>query len=99
MNEVPKVGPLVTLTATVEERFVNTLISRDGEPDCVPLATNLGHKYKRRMPFFLIGFSELTLDDLLDTGDLSSAIPVTDLLKIHSLAPQSIVKEGPAPNS
>ena len=29
-------GPVVTLTATVEERFVNTLIPRDGEPDYVP---------------------------------------------------------------
>ena len=42
-------GPVVTLTATVEERFVKTIISRDGEPDYVPLTTNLGLKYKRRM--------------------------------------------------
>ena len=30
-EEYPQNGPLVTLTATVEERFVNTLISRHGE--------------------------------------------------------------------
>ena len=32
-EELPHNGPLVTLTATVEERYVNTLISRNGEPD------------------------------------------------------------------
>ena len=35
-------------------------------------------------------FGELTLDGLVDTE--------TDLRKIRLLAPQSIVKEGPAPN-
>ena len=89
-------GPAVTLTATVEERFVNTLISRDGEPDYVPLTTNLGLKYKRRMLYFPMDFGELTLDGLIDTGALSSAIPDADLRKIRLLAPQSIVKEGPS---
>ena len=36
-EELPQNGPLVTLTVTVEERFANTLISRHGEPDYVPL--------------------------------------------------------------
>ena len=52
-EELPQNRPLVTLTATVEERFVNTLISRTGELDYVPLTTNLGLKYKRRMLFSL----------------------------------------------
>ena len=91
-------GPVVTLTATVEERFVNTLISRDGEPNYVPLTTNLGLKYKRRMLYFPMDFGELTLDGLVDTGVLSSAIPEADLRIIRLLAPQSIIKEGPAPN-
>ena len=43
-------------------------------------------------------FGELTLDGLVDTGALSSAIPEADLRKIRLLAPQSIIKEGPAPN-
>ena len=43
-------------------------------------------------------FGELTLDGLEDTGALSSAIPESDLRKIRLLAPQSVVKEGPAPN-
>ena len=45
-EELPHNGPLVTLTATVEERFVNTLISRNGERNYVPLTTNLGLKNK-----------------------------------------------------
>ena len=68
---LPPTGPSVTLTATVEDRFINTLISRDGEPDYVPLTTNLGLKYKRRMPYFLMDFGELYLDGLADTGALS----------------------------
>ena len=41
---------------------------------------------------------ELTLYGLVDTGALSRAIPEADLRKIRLLAPQSIVKEGTAPN-
>ena len=43
-------------------------------------------------------FGKLTLDGLVDTGALSSAIPEADLQQIRLLAPQSIVKEVPAPN-
>ena len=42
--ELPQNGPVVTLTATVKEHFVKTLISRDGEPDYVPPTTNLRNK-------------------------------------------------------
>ena len=99
MKETAPDGPVVTLAATVEERFVNTLISRLGEPDYVPLTTNLGLKYKRRMFHFPMDFGELTLDGLVDTGALSSAIPEADLRKIRLLAPQSKIKEGPLPTS
>ena len=68
------------------------------EPDYVPLTTNLGLKYKRRMLYFPMDFGELTLNGLVDTGALSSAIPEADLRKIRLLAPQSTVKVGPAPN-
>ena len=91
-------GPQVSLASAVEARFVNTLVTRNGEPDYVPLTTNLGLKYKRRMLYFPMDFGELTLDGLVDTGALSSAIPEADLREIRLLAPQSIVKEGPAPN-
>ena len=43
-------------------------------------------------------FGELTLDGLVDTGALSSAIPEADLCNIRLLAPQSIITESPAPN-
>ena len=98
INKPSEEGPMVMLTAAVEERFVNSLISRAGEPDYVPLTTNLGLKYKRRMLYFPMDFGELTLDGLVDMGALSSAIPEADLRKIRLLAPQSIIKEGPAPN-
>ena len=91
-------GPQVSLASAVEARFVNTLVTRNGEPDYVPLTTNLGLKYKRRMLYFPMDFGELTLDGLVDTGALSNTIPEADLRKIRLLAPQSIVKEGPAPN-
>ena len=87
--------PQVSLASAVAARFVNTLVTRIGEPDYVPLTTNLG---KRQMLYFPMDFGELTLDGLVDTGALSSAIPEADLRKIRLLAPQSIVKEGPAPN-
>ena len=97
-DEIHHVGPQVSLATAVTARFGNTLVTRTGEPDYVPLTTNLGLKYKRRMLYFPMDFGELTLDGLVDTGALSSAIPEADLRKIRLLAPQSIVKEGPAPN-
>ena len=83
--------PEVSLASAVAARFVNTLVTRIGEPDYVPLTTNLGLKYERRMLYFPMDFGEITLDGLVDTGALFSAIPEADLR-------QSIVKEGPAPN-
>ena len=74
LPQIPLSGPSVALTAMVEERFINTRISRHGEPDYVPLTTNLGLKYKRRMLYSPMDFGELTLDGLVDTGALSSAI-------------------------
>ena len=97
-DEFYRVGPQVSLATAVAAPFVKTLITRTGEPDYVLLATNLGLKYKRRMLYFPMDFGELTLDGLVDTGVLSSAIPEADLRKIRLLAPQSIIKEGPAPN-
>ena len=62
------------------------------------LTTNLGLKYKRRKLYFPMDFGELTIYGLVDTGALSSAIPEADLRTIGLLAPQSIVKVGPATN-
>ena len=49
------------------------------------------------MLYFPMDFGELTIDGLIDTGALSSAIPQADLRKIRLLAPNAIVKEGPPP--
>ena len=81
-----------------ETAFLHLLVEKEGEPSYVPLSTNLLLKFKRRMLYFPMGFGELTLDGLIDTGAHSSAIPEADLRKIRLLAPQSIVKEGPAPS-
>ena len=81
-----------------ETVFLHLLVTNEGELPYVPLSTNLGLKFKRRMLYFPMDFGELTLDGLIDTGAHSSAIPEADLRKIRLLAPQSIVKEGPAPS-
>ena len=81
-----------------ETAFLHILVEQQGEPSYIPLSTNLGLKIKRRMIYFPMDFGELTLDGLIDTGAHSSAIPEADLRKIRLLAPQSIVKEGPAPS-
>ena len=81
-----------------EKQFQNVLITRDGEPDCIPLSTNINLKCKKRMLYFPMDFGELTIDGLIDTGALSSAIPEMDLRKIRLLSPQSVIREGPPPN-
>ena len=49
------------------------------------------------MIYFAMDFGELIIDGLIDTGDLSSAIPEADLRKIRLLAPHTILNEGPPP--
>ena len=97
-DDIHRAGPQIAPATAVAARFVNTLVTRTGKPGYLPLITNLGLKYKRRMLFFKMDFGELTLDGLVDKGALSNAIPEADLRKILLLAPQSIIKEGTAPN-
>ena len=80
-----------------EKALLHILVAKPGEPSYVPFSKNLGLKDKRRMLFLLIDFGELTIDGLIDTGSLSSAIPEGDLRNLRLLAPQPIVKERPAP--
>ena len=44
---------------------------------------------------FPMDFAELIIDRLIDTGALSSAIRETNLRKIRSMAPHTILNEGP----
>ena len=43
-DEFHSLGPQVSLATAVTARFVNTVITRKGEPDYVPLTTNRGLK-------------------------------------------------------
>ena len=81
-----------------EKQFQHVLITKDGEPDCIPLSTNINLKCKKRMLYFPMDLGELTIDELIDTGALSSAIPEMDLREIRLLSPQSVIREGPPPN-
>ena len=50
------------------------------------------------MYYFPMDFEKLTLDGLIDTGALTSAISEQDLSKIKLLAPEAITDPGTAPN-
>ena len=80
-----------------EKQCQNVLINKEGEPDCIPLFTNFNLKCNKRMLNFPVDFGELTIDGLIDTGALFSAIPEMDLRKIRD-SPQSVIREGPPPN-
>ena len=81
-----------------EKQFQNVLITKEGEPDSIPLSTNINLKCKKRMLFFPMGFGELTINGLIDTGALSSALPEVDFRKIRLLSAQSVIREGQPPN-
>ena len=81
-----------------EKPFQIVLITKYGEPDCIPLSTNINLKRKKRMLCFPMDFGELTIDGLIDTGALSSAIPEMDFRIIRLLSPQSVIWEGQHPN-
>ena len=81
-----------------EKQFQNVLITEDGQQDCRPLSTKINIKCKKRMLYFPMDFGELTIDGLIDTGALSSAIPEMDLRKIRLLSPQSVIRERSPPN-
>ena len=50
------------------------------------------------MLYFPMDFGELTIDGLIDTGALSSAIQEKHLRKIRLVSPQSVIPDGPPPN-
>ena len=62
------------------------------------LSTNLTLKKKSHMYYFPLDFEKLTLDGLIDTGALTSAISEADLNKIKLLSNEAIKDTGPAPN-
>ena len=50
------------------------------------------------MYYFPMDFEKLTLDGLIDTGALTSAMSEQELNQIKLLAPEAITDTGPAPN-
>ena len=81
-----------------ENQFQKILITKDGEPDCIPLSTIINIKRKKRILYFPKDFGKLTIDGLFDTGALSREIPELDLRKSRLPSPQSVIREGPPPN-
>ena len=77
---------------------MHVLVTKEVEPAYIPPPKNLGLRFKRRMLYFPMDIGELTLDGPIDNGAHSSAISEADLRKTRLLAPQSIIKEGPAPS-
>ena len=64
----------------------------------LPISTSLTLKRKRHMYHMPMDFEKLTLDGLIDTGALTSAISEQDLNKIKLLANESVKETGPPPN-
>ena len=84
--------------AVIDNKILPQLqVTPDGLTRFLPLSTNLPLKNKRKLLHFPMDFGELNFDGLINTGALSSAIPEADLLKIQSLAPNTILNEGPSP--
>ena len=85
-------------TAVFDDHILPQLqVTPNGLTKFLPLSTNLPLKNKRKMLYFPMDFRELNIDELIDTGALSSAIPEADLRKIRLLAPHTILNEGPPP--
>ena len=57
-----------------EKQFQKILITKEVDPDCIPLSTSINLKCKKRKLYFPMDFGELTINGLIDTGALSSAI-------------------------
>ena len=64
----------------------------------LPISTSLTLKRKRHMYYIPMDFEKLTLDGLIDTGALTSAISEQDLNKIKLLANEAIKETRPPPN-
>ena len=64
----------------------------------IPMSTSLTLKRKRHMYYMPMDFEKLTLDGLVDTGALTSAISEQDFNKIKLIANEAIKDTGPPPN-
>ena len=52
-TETAEISDKITTQSLLDEKqFQNVLITKDGEPDCIPLSTNINLKCNRRMFYF-----------------------------------------------
>ena len=79
---------------------INNHIQFDKERNLsyLPISTSLTLKRKRHMYYMPMDFEKLTLDGLIGTGALTSAISEQDLNKIKLIAHESVKETGPPPN-
>ena len=64
----------------------------------LPTSTSLTLKRKRHMHYIPMDFEKLTLDCLIDTGALTSAISEQDLNRVILMVNEAIKETGPPPN-
>ena len=82
--------------AVIDDQILQQLqVTPDELTKFLPLSTNFPLKNKRKTLCFPMDFGELKIDGLIGTGALSNDIPEADLGKIRTLAPHTILNEGP----
>ena len=83
----------------LDEDLTNHIqFDQEGNLSYLPMSTSLTLKRKRHMYYMPMDFEKLTLDGLIDTGALTSAISEQDLNKIKLIANEAIKDSGPPPN-
>ena len=89
-SEIPTEPASIQKLPLIDDEIQNHLmINKETDIPMLPLSTNLTLKSKRHMYYFPMDFEKLTLDGLMDTGALTSAISEQDLNKIKLLAPEA----------
>ena len=98
-SEIPTELASTQKLPLIDDEIQNRLtINKETDIPMLLLSTNLTLKSKRHMYYFPMDFEKLTLDGLIDTGALTSAISEQDLNQVKLLAPEAITATGPAPN-
>ena len=69
-------------------------VTPDGLTRFLPPSTNLPLINRCKVRYFQINFRDLNTGGLIDTGDLSSAIPGDHLCKLRLLAPHTKTNES-----
>ena len=99
LSEIPTEPASIQKLPLIDDEIQNHLtINKETDKPMLLLLTNLTLKSKRHMYYSPMDFEKLTLDGLVDTGALTSAISEQNLNKIKLLAPEAITDTGPAPN-